>query len=137
MLDITKLLFSSNNNAFKNNNVYTGSFVISGTTAAGTNTKTFTTTLLETPDMLDIIFNGPTDTVYGSDPRPAGGWFRQGSIWVLTDNVGGGSPGPWRLQAAISGATLTITAQLVQGFTAAETLTATTFSYRIVDYSIY
>lgn len=137
MFDVTKLLESSSNNAFKNNNVYTYTFTLSGSTSAGLNTETFTATLPTSPDMVDILFNGPTDTVYGTDPRPSAGWFRQGYVWVVTNNAGGGNPSRWRVQATISGTTLTIIAQYVQQFTTSETLTSTNFSCRVIDFSIF
>lgn len=134
--DLTKLILHTGYDAFKQNAIYTGTKTISGTTAAGTNIKTFTVTLGTVPDMVDIIFNGPTNA--GIDPRPANGWFKQGAVWVPTDNAGGGNPSKWVLFANMtSTTTLTITAIYVQQFTAAEVLTSTDFSYRVIDYSIF
>lgn len=137
MPELTDFIYNSNYNAFKNNNVYTGTFTISGTTAAGLNTKTFTVELPTTPDLIDIMFNGPTDTVFGSDPRPANGWFKDGWVWTRTNNAGGGDPRPWFISATINGTTLTVTATSVQQFVAAEAITSTDFSYRVIDYSIF
>ena len=134
MPDTTKASLYSPYRAFKNNAVYTGTFSITGTTVVGLNTRTFTRVLSTTPDMVDISFNGPTG---GSDPRPAGGWFKQGFIWVATNNAGGGNPSSWRIYASINGTTLTVTAIYVQAFVTAEALTSTSFSYRVVDYSVF
>lgn len=132
--DPTKLILFSEHPAFKNNNIYTGTLTISGSTAAGTNTKTFTIPLDVTPDLLDIVFNGPTG---GSDPRPSGGWFKQGRVWVASNNAGGGNPTSWLITSKISGSDVIVTATYIQTFVTAETLTSTNFSYRIVDYSVF
>lgn len=138
MVDLSKLIFYSGAPAFKQNSVVqTGTQAISGSTTAGTNTQTFTVNLLTSPDMVDIVFNGPTDTIGGLDPRPSTGWFKQGAVWVPTDNAGGGNPAKWQLYGSITGAVLTITAVYVQQFTTAEAMTSTNFSYRVVDYSVF
>lgn len=134
MIDLSLLILETNYDAFKNDNVYTGSFTISGVTAPGTNVQTFNATLNEAPDMVDVVFNGASG---GLNPRPADGWFTQGSITVPTDNAGGGNPSYWQLYGSISGVTLTITAVYVQQFLTPEALTSTDFSYRLVDYSIF
>lgn len=134
MADLTKFILHSDYPAFKNNSIYTGTLTISGSTSGGTNTKTFNVTLPEVPDLTDILFNGPTDA---SDPRPAGGWFRRGYVYVPTNDAGGGNPSPWLITSSIAGAVVTITATLVQTFSTAETLTSTNFSYRIIDYSVF
>lgn len=142
-VDLTKLVFYSGAPAFKQNNVVqTGTFTISGSTVAGTNTQTFTASLLSVPDMVDIVFNGPTDTVGGQDPRPVNGWFKQGAVWVPTNNAGGGNPAKWEIYSSLSstglsGATLTVTAVYVQQFTTIETMTSTNFFYRVIDYSVF
>ena len=136
-VDLTKLIMHSAYNAFKNNTIYTGTLTISGTNVEGTNVKTFTVNLSSIPDMTDIVFNGPTDTIGGNDPRPAGGWFKRGSVWVPTDNAGGGNPSKWVITSSITGTVVTITATYVQQFTTSEVMTATDFSYRIIDYSIF
>lgn len=133
-VDLTKLVSHSDYPAFKNNTIYTGTLTISGSTAGGTNTKTFTVTLTQAPDMTDILFNGPTG---GSDPRPAGGWFRRGYVWVPTNDAGGGNPSNWLITSSIAGSVVTITAMYVQTFSTVETLTSTNFSYRIIDYSVF
>lgn len=136
--DLSKLILHTGYNSFKNNTIYTGTKTISGTTSAGTNTKTFTVTLGAIPDLLDVMFNGPTDPNFGLDPRPDTGWFKKGSVWVHTNNAGGGDASNWRLYSKVTSAlTVTITAIYVQQFTAGETLTATDFSYRIIDFSIF
>lgn len=133
-VDLTKLVFHSGYPAFINTRIYTGTLTISGTTSPGLNIKTFTVTLDQAPDYLDVVFNGPTDAVYGSDPRPDGGWFKQGAVWVRTDNAAGADPNPWYITYSISGVTLTITASYVHQISLGETLTSTNFYYRAVDY---
>lgn len=136
--DLTKLILDTTFGSFKQNSpIVTGSSTISGSTVAGVNTRTFTVILARTPDLLDVVFNGPTDLVFSQDPRPSSGWFKKGSVWVPTNNAGGGNPSPWQLYTSVVGSVLTITAVYVQQFTAAETLTSTTFSYRIIDYSVF
>lgn len=140
MLDLAKTQYHTGYNAYKNDNVYTGSYDITGSTSGGTNIRTTTVTLREIPDLLEVTFNGATDTVFGSDPRPSDGWFKQGAIWVRGDNAGAGYvnyPTPWTVYSSISGNVLTITMINVQQFTPTLTLTATPLYYRIVDYSIY
>lgn len=138
MADLTKLIEDSAAPSFQNNKVYTGTFTFTGTVVAGTNTKTFSVPLSQTPDLVDIVFNGPTDTVFSSDPRPSTAWFKQGSIWV----IGNGStvtnfPTPWVTYGVINGTTLTITCTYVQQFVDTITLTSTNASYRVIDYSVF
>lgn len=134
-VDLTKLVSHSDYPAFKNNSIYTGTCTISGTTSGGTNIKTFSVTLSQAPDLIDILFNGPSDA---SDARPSAGWFRKGYVYVPTNNAGGGNPSAWLITSSMaSSTTLTITATYVQQFSTPETLTSTNFSYRIVDYSIF
>lgn len=139
MVNLAKLVFHSAYPAFKNNSITTGTGTISGTTAAGTNTKTFTVTLDTEPDLLDVVFNGPSDTFFSVDPRPSDGWFRQGQVWVRGDSaptyVNYGTN--WAMTYEVSGSTVTIKAIYTQTFTNALTLTATDFSYRIIDYSVF
>lgn len=137
-VNLTKLIIHTGYDAFKNNAIYTGTKTISGSASAGTNTKTFTVTLTAIPDLLDVMFNGPTDPNFGLDPRPNAGWFKQGSVWVHTNNAGGGDASKWKLYYKVTSAlTVTITAIYVQQFSTGETLTATDFSYRIIDYSVF
>jgi hypothetical protein len=137
-VDLTKLVFHSNYNAFKNNREYTGTLTISGTTSGGVNLKEFTVELDTAPDLLDISFQGNSDPVFDPfDPRPDDGWFKQGAVYVPTNNAGGGNPSKWTITTSLSGTTLTISATYIQQFTTAETLTSTNFSYKIVDYSVF
>lgn len=140
MPDLTKLQYHTGYNTFKNNAVYAGSTSISGSTSGGTNVRTFDVTLARRPDIMDVIFNGATDTVFGSDPRPAAGWFKKGAVWVRGDNGGAGYvnyPTPWLVYTSLNNLTLTITMLYSQTFTPALTLTPTTLSYKIVDYSVF
>lgn len=131
-VDLSKLVFHSAYNAFKQNTiVQTGTCTITGTVSAGTNIQTFTVNLETAPDMVDIVFNGPGSVI---DSRPDDAWFKQGSIGVPFT---GPSDSVWYLYSSITGSTLTITAVYVQTFTGTETLTDTTFSYRVIDYSIF
>lgn len=136
-VDLSKLIFASNVDAFKNNNIYTGSFNLSGTVTAGTSVRSQNIFLNENPDLVSIVFNGPTDTVSGLDPRPSDGWFRQGAVWVIGN---GGTvsnyPTMWQLYGSISGLILTITAVYVQTFVDTVTLDVTPVFYRVVDYSV-
>lgn len=136
MIDLTKLILHTGYNAFKNNDLTTGTFTLTGSTAAGLNSRTFTFDIGPSPDMVDVVFNGPTDTVFSSDPRPSTGWFKQGFIYTITNNAGGGNPARWTVNSEINGSTLTITCQYPQGFVTAETLTSTDCSFRLVDYSV-
>jgi hypothetical protein len=117
-----------------NNTTYSGTLTISGSTASGTNTRTFTINLNSAPDLVDIMFNGP---VYTGDPRSSGAWFKNGVIGVPTNNAGGGNPSAWVISSKVSGSTIVVTATYSQQFVTAETLTATNFSYKIVDYSVF
>ena len=135
--DLTKLILHSDYPAFKNNSIWTGTLTISGSTSGGTNVRTFTINLSRTPDMADIVFNGPTDLVFGSDPRPSAGWFKRGIVWVPTNNAGGGNPSAWVITSSVAGTVVTVTATYTQQFTTGETLTSTNFSYRIIDYSVF
>ena len=140
MPDLTKLQYHTGYNTFKNNAVYTGSYSISGSTNGGTNTRTFNISLTRQPDIMDVIFNGATDTVFSSDPRPAAGWFKKGAVWVRGDNGGAGYvnyPTPWVVYTSLTGLTLTVTLVYSQQFSAALALTPGTLSYKIVDYSVF
>lgn len=133
-VDLTKLVFHSNYPAFKNNREYTGTLSITGSTSGGTNTRTFDIALDTEPDLLDVIFNGNSNS---PDARPDDAWFKNGEIWVPTNNAGGGNPSRWRLTYEVEGTTLTVTATYIQQFVTGETLTSTDFSYKIVDYSVF
>lgn len=139
--DLTKLILMSENGSFKNNKITAGSDVISGVTAgSGLTQRSFTIPLGKVPDLLSIIFNGPTDTIFGSDPRPGGAWFKDGYIWVLGTNVGDGYidyPLPFKVQVRISGQNAIIILSTIQQFVSVLTLTPTTFYYRIRDYSVF
>lgn len=138
--DLSQIILHSNYPAFKNNTDYSGFFTISGVTAPGLNQQTTVVNLDNAPDIIDITFNGPTDTVFSSDPRPSDGWFKQGAVWVRGDNPGAGYtnyPTPWVVYSSITGTQLTITVQYVQQFTAALTLTGTLAYYKLVDYSVF
>lgn len=139
MSDLTKVIIDTTYDAFKNNTIYTGTYQITGTSSGGTNTRSFTITLAN-PDMTDVVFNGPTDTVFSSDPRPADGWFKRGAVWVRGDNAGAGYnnyPIPWDVYTSIAGSIMTVTLLYVQQFSTVLTLTATDMFYRIVDYSVF
>lgn len=140
MLDLSRAQYHTGYNAYKNDNVYTGTYSITGSTNAGTNTRTFQVTLREIPDLLEIAFNAPTDTVFSSDPRPSNGWFKNGVAWVRGDNAGAGYtnyPTGWIPYTSINGNVLTVTLINVQQFTPSLTLTPTDLLYRITDYSIF
>lgn len=140
MLDLTKLILLTKNAAFKNNNEYRGTLAITGTWVSGLNTRDFVVPLSAIPDLVDARFNGPTDTVFGSDPRPGGAWFKQGYVWVRGDNAGAGYtnyPVPFRITALIQGQYAIIRATSVSQIAPTLTLTATNFSYRILDYSVF
>lgn len=140
-VDLTKLAIHSAYPAFKNNNVYTGSFTISGSATSGVNTQSTTIALPSAPDLIDIMFQGDSDTafegVYGdTDPRPDGGWFKKGAIWV-NGNAGFDFPTAWIINYRISGNNVIVSATYTQTFTGTTTLTSETVNYRIVDYSVF
>lgn len=145
MRDLTKLQYHTGYNTFKNNAVYTGTYTISGTSTAGTNLKQFNITLARQPDIMDVIFNGASDThwegTYGDqDPRPDSGWYKKGAIWVRGDDAGAGYtdyPTPWIVYTSLSGLTLTVSLVFSQQFIATLSLTPTVLSYKIVDYSVF
>lgn len=138
--DLTKLILLSQKAAFKNNKVYDGSVNITGTATAGLNVREYTVPLEQVPDLVSAIFNGPTDTVYGSDPRPGGAWFKKGTVWVLGTDAGAGYtdyPTNWSISVKISGQNAIIRAEYVQQFIANLALNSTPVSYRILDYSVF
>ena len=126
-IDLTKSVSHSAYDSFKNKNLYKGTLMISGSTSSGTNTRTFTITLDETPDILDIIFS---DFLIS-------GWSKVKYISVPTDNAGGGSPSIWTISTEVSGLTVTVTATYVKTFLTDEILIPTDFYYRIVDYLVF
>lgn len=137
-VDLTKLILHTGYDTFKNNKIYTGSFTVSGSTSAGVNIKTYTVTLDTAPSYYDVVFNGPTDAG-GTDPRTSSAWFEQGYVWVPGNNTGAGYTDyqtAWRVYSPINGTTLTITLIFSQQFSSSLTLTNTSFSYRLVDYSV-
>lgn len=140
MPDRSKMQYYTEDNTYKNNAVYTGAVTISGTSTAGTNLKTFNVTLARQPDILDVMFNGATDTVFGSDPRPSNGWFKKGAVWALGTDVPAGYtnyPCPYEIYTSLSGLTLTINAIFSQQFIATLSITPTPINYKIVDYSVF
>lgn len=140
MTDLKKIILTSDNSTYKNNNVYVGSFNISGSTVEGTNTRTEIIPLPAEVDLTDIMFNGPTDTIFSSDPRPSDAWFDDGYVWVLGDDVPNGytdEPTAWKMNAALVDGSLVITAIFVQQFIATLALDTTTVNYKLVDYSAF
>lgn len=138
--DLNKLISTTTQNAFKNNAVYEGSVSITGTVTAGLNVKQYEVPLSKVPDLISALFNGPTDTIYGSDPRPGTAWFKKGYVWVLGNNVPAGYvdyPVPFKVNMIMSGSIAIIKLTFVQQFTDALTLTSTNLSYRIIDYSVF
>lgn|SRR3990167_2564159 len=136
--DLTKLQYFSPKDAFKNNDIFTGSFNISGTASEGLNIVTQTVDLGRDPDMLDIIFNG-TDDPLDVDLRPSDGWFKEGFVYVLGDDLPtyDDYPTNWKIFGSITGTVLTIEAIFVQQFIATLTLTSTPVYYRVIDYSVF
>lgn len=139
--DLTKLVLLSENPAFKNQNLYSNGLVISGNTnGSGVTQRSFSVDLVREPDLLSVLFNGPTDTIFGSDPRPGSAWFKDGYIWVLGTNVGDGYidyPLPFKPEVRIDGSSATIILTTVQQFVSVLTLTSTAFYYRLRDYSVF
>lgn len=137
---LSRLILLSQKGAFKNNKIYTGSFNITGTTGGGHNTRSFTVPLEKVPDLVSAIFNGPTDTAFGSDPRPGDAWFKKGYIWTLGTDAGAGYvdyPVPWSVEITISGQNAIIKLTYIQQFVANLSLNSTPFYYRILDYSVF
>lgn len=138
--DLSKLILLSEKGAFKNNTVYDGTLAITGTAVAGVNTRSYTVPLSRVPDLLSGIFNGPTDTAFGSDPRPGSAWFKKGYIWVLGTDSGAGYtnyPTAWSVELTISGQNAIIKLTYIQQFIATLSLNSTNFDYRILDYSVF
>lgn len=138
--DLNKLVSTTVENAFKNNAVTEGTISVTGSTSAGLNEKNYYVALSKVPDLISALFNGPTDTIFGSDPRPSAAWFKKGYIWLLGNNVPAGYvdyPVPFRISMTIIGATANIKLVYVQQFTDGLTLTATDLHYRILDYSVF
>lgn len=137
-VDLTKLIMHSSYPGFKNNNIFPGSFTISGSASVGLNTRTATIDLDFTPDMADVLFNGPAAFGGISDPRPASGWFSHGYVYIRGDSLFYQNyPTPWHLSAEIIGSTIVITARCRLEFDEALTLTSTTIRWRLVDYSVF
>lgn len=140
-VDLTKVNADFNYNAFKNNHIYTGQFNIVGSWTPGYQTQTHDVLLTETPDLVQATFNGPTDTVFGSDPRPGEAWFKNGAVWVRGDNAGAGYtnyPIPYEMSAIMTGPrTCTINASSVSEIADTLTLTPTTVYFRVLDYSVF
>lgn len=134
-VDLTSFILLSEYDAFKNNNVYTGTFNISGTFNAGTTILTYPVTLTSTPDMVDIVFNGPTDALY--DIRPADGWFKKGLIWITGTGTLGVYTNAFEVYGVLNGSTLNITVTYVQQYLDPTTFPSTTCYYRLVDYSVF
>lgn len=129
-IDLTKLAFHSSYPAFKNDRLYTGTLTISGTTTSSVNTRTFSIALDRAPDLVDIVFNGPS---LSTDPRPNNGWFKLGAIRVVV----GGENTPWIINSRISGSTLVVQAVYVQETGGTQSITSQNFDYRVVDYSVF
>lgn len=140
LTDLPKLILISENSAFKNNAVYESSVNITGTASAGLNVREFTIPLNKVPDLVSAVVNGPTDTVYGSDPRPGSAWFKKGYVWVLGTDSGAGYtnyPTPWAVNVRINGQNAIIRCEYVQQFIANLALNSTALYYRIIDYSVF
>lgn len=138
MIDLTKLSSHTAYPGFKNNRIYTGSFALTGTTSEGLNTITHTVGLDKTPDISDLIFNGP-NTAYDSSPsteRPPTAWFKEGYVNSDADFGGLGTiTTTWFMSHQIIDSQLIITAQFPQEFSGSGTLPDDTISYRLIDYS--
>lgn len=140
LTDLPKLILLSEKGAFKNNKIYEGAVTFGGTATPGTNFRTFVIPLEKVPDLLSGVFNGPTDTVFASDPRPGSAWFKRGYVWALGNDAGAGYtnyPTAWEVQLSINGANAIIKLTNIQQFTANLAITNTNLSYRILDYSVF
>lgn len=140
LTDLTKLQSDFNFNALKNNRVYTGQFTIGGNWVSGYQVQTKDVLLAAVPDLIASEFNGPTDTVFASDPRPSAAWFKNGAVWVLGNNAGAGYtdyPIPFIISTTINGFTATINASSVSEISPTLAITTTTVKYRIIDYSVF
>lgn len=140
LTDLTKLQSDFNLNALKNNAIYTGQFTISGSWTPGYQTITHEVVLPTKPDLVASEFNGPTDTVFGSDPRPSAAWFKNGQVWVLGNNAPAGYtnyPIPYKMSTVITGNSAVINASSVSEISPTLVLTPTIVYYRIIDYSVF
>lgn len=139
--NLEKLILYPATPAFKNNRIYTGSFQITGNSSAGgTDIRTVTIPLAQTPDLLAALFNGYNDPPTTSDPRPNNAWFRKGAVWVKGTNSGDGYvdyPLAFEVSCRIIGPNAIIRLENVKQFTSVLTLTPTTVFYRIIDYSVF
>jgi len=138
--NLEKLILLSEKAAFKNNAIYEGAVNITGNATAGLNVREFTVPLSKVPDLVSYMVNGPTDTVFGSDPRPGSAWFKKGYVWVRGDDAGAGYtnyPVPFLVNVKISGQNAIIRCEYVQQFIANLALTSTALNYRIIDYSVF
>lgn len=133
-LDYSNFIMHSDCSSFKNKRIYTGTFTISGSINPGLNERFFNITLDESPDFLDVIYNGPTDTVYNSDPRPNNAWTKTRPVYVISNNAEGGNPQQFVITYSVVGNVITFRATNVWQSLGSEILTPTNVSYRIIDY---
>lgn len=148
--DLSKLVFYSGTNAFKNNAVYTGSYAISGTTTEGINIiQPATAIQIDSDvdiDIAEIVANGPVNNLY--DPRPADAWFKDGSVWTVGNDPGAGYIDyPVELKVSIVIINIIpgiidqplINLQFVwsQQFVASLVLTPISVSYKVIDSSVF
>lgn len=135
-IDLTKLILHTGYDAFKNNNVYTNSFVIGGS-YNGVTEKTFNFTLSSAPDIADVQFSAASMQYGPERPSPpansfidAGGVLVPASAPISADML-------FLVATELTGTTLTFRCFGVTTTSGSGTLTDTTVSWRLVDYSVF
>lgn len=131
-VDLTKLVLYTGKPAFKNNDIATGSFVIGGSYSGGVNIRTFNVSLSVTPDVADISFSA-SSLATDAGAAPSNGWIESGYVNVPAS----GSTGtmPFVISPQLTGSTLTFNCYGVTTVDETGSLTNTTVSWRLVDYS--
>lgn len=134
-VDVTKLIFSSSNNTFKNTGVYDTSIILSGTIAPSA-TATFTKVITLT-DNQDFVF---AKAKYREFTKYINGFTSQ--VWqkfpthyayiptTPTGNLGAD------LRVSVNGNIVTFTAVIFNPYVGTETITTETISIRYTTYTL-
>jgi hypothetical protein len=134
-VNVTKLIFSSSNNTFKNTGVYDTSIVLSGTILAG-QTRTFTSVVVldEVPTFVfaKAKYREFTKYINGFTSQV---WQKFPTHYAYIPTTPTGNLGA-DLRVNVNGTTVTFTAVIHNPYGATETITAETIRIRYSPYTL-
>lgn len=134
-VDVTKLIFSSNNNTFKNTGVYDTSITLSGTITAG-QTRTFTSVITLSENQVFVFAKAKyrefTKYINGFTSQV---WQKFPTHYAYIPTTPTGNLGA-DLRVQVNGTTVTFSAVIYNPYAGTETITTETISIRYTTYTL-